>query len=132
MICREKDSRNRRYETSLRPLGYRNLNANSIKTLLSYQPVSVSISVPDCFISFKTGILTESFCKCALKEKDGSPTLEHAVTLVGYKDDSSLPGCSGYWIVKNSWGTEWFGEKGYIKLCIEKDDFKVTTGTCNI
>ena len=75
MICRDKDSRNRRYETSLRPFGYRNLNANNIKTLLSYHPVSVSISVPDCFKFFKTGILTESFCKCALKEKDGSPKL---------------------------------------------------------
>jgi C1A family cysteine protease len=40
------------------------------------------------------------------------PLLDHAVTIIGYNtDDSSMP----YWIVRNSWGTDW-GEEGYFKL----------------
>jgi C1A family cysteine protease len=35
----------------------------------------------------------------------------HAVFAVGYQDDSSWSG-GGYFIVKNSWGTNW-GDKGY-------------------
>jgi C1A family cysteine protease len=38
-------------------------------------------------------------------------TRYHPLLLVGYKDDSE----GGYWIAKNSWGTNW-GEKGYIKI----------------
>ena len=34
-----------------------------------------------------------------------STDTDHAVTLVGYT--------SSYWIVRNSWGTDW-GEKGFI------------------
>ena len=35
----------------------------------------------------------------------------HAVTVIGYQDDDLVPG-GGYWIVKNSWGTDW-GDAGY-------------------
>ncbi len=38
----------------------------------------------------------------------------HAVTIVGYKDDPSI-GNGGYWIVKNSWGTDW-GYNGFFNI----------------
>ena len=47
-------------------------------------------------------------------------TLNHAVVIAGYNDDAG-----GYWIVKNSWGTDWptSGAGGY---------FKVGYGECGI
>ena len=37
----------------------------------------------------------------------------HPLQIVGYKDDPQ----GGYWIAKNSWGTNW-GEEGYINIRI--------------
>ena len=38
-------------------------------------------------------------------------TIDHAVQLVGYGEESG----EMYWLVRNSWGTTW-GEEGYIKI----------------
>jgi hypothetical protein len=42
------------------------------------------------------------------------PDINHAVTIVGWKDDPSI-GKGGYWICKNSWG-EIFGYDGFFNL----------------
>jgi C1A family cysteine protease len=41
-------------------------------------------------------------------------SLNHAVAIVGYKDDPSI-GHGGYWIVKNSWGNGW-GYNGFFNI----------------
>lgn len=42
------------------------------------------------------------------------PGVDHAVSLVGFQDDPSVP-TGGYWIIKNSWDTTWAnGGYGYI------------------
>ncbi|CAD7704537.1 unnamed protein product [Ostreobium quekettii] len=66
------------------------------------QPVSIAIHSGDSsFMLYGGGIYDEP---CGVD-------LDHGVLVVGY----NVSGEEGYWIVKNSWGTDW-GEAGYIRL----------------
>jgi C1A family cysteine protease len=55
---------------------------------------------------YKTGIMKESSMKCSIVDPiTRIPIVDHAVTIVGYKLDSTLDTeCKGYFIIKNSWG----------------------------
>jgi len=64
-------------------------------------PVALSVSARP-WSSYASGI----FDGC---EKDA--VIDHAVTLVGFGEESS----SRYWLVQNSWGPDW-GEKGRIRM----------------
>jgi C1A family cysteine protease len=49
--------------------------------------------------------------------------INHVVMIVGWQDDSSVPS-GGYWICKNSWGTDW-GYNGFFNLaygCLNADN----------
>merc|ERR1719203_38917 len=48
----------------------------------------------------------------------GSPTVNHAVLLVGYGETDTG---EKFWKVRNSWG-DYYGEKGYIRLARSDDD----------
>ncbi|CAL2246669.1 unnamed protein product [Prunus armeniaca] len=52
-------------------------------------------------------------------------SLDHGVTAVGYSESDYG---TKYWLVKNSWGTEW-GEEGYIRM---QRDFDEAEGLCGI
>nr|AAW28152.1 westerpain-10 [Paragonimus westermani] len=54
---------------------------------------------------YQSGVLKPTFDECPDTE------LNHAVLTVGYDKEGDMP----YWIIKNSWGTDW-GEKGYFRL----------------
>lgn len=52
-------------------------------------------------------------------------SLDHGVVVVGYGSSSSG---EDYWIIRNSWGSNW-GESGYVKLQRNIDD---SFGKCGV
>jgi len=70
------------------------------QNLLSVGPLSVCVDASN-WQDYSSGVMGEWDC-CTLCQ------LDHCVQLVGYNKQSSP-----YWIVRNSWGTDW-GMSGYI------------------
>ncbi|KAF8391254.1 hypothetical protein HHK36_023556 [Tetracentron sinense] len=99
--------------------GYEDVPANSEKALLkavANQPVSVAIDASGSdFQFYSSGVFTG---ECGT-------SLDHGVTAVGY--GTSADGTK-YWLVKNSWGTEW-GVDGYIMMQRNVD---ASEGLCGI
>jgi C1A family cysteine protease len=93
-------------------------NELALKQAVTIQPVSVAIQADqNAFRFYKSGVIAQEDC---------GTKLDHGVLLVGYGTDE-IDG--DYWLVRNSWGTEW-GENGYVRLA--RTDKKVNAGTCGI
>eukprot|EP00297_Palpitomonas_bilix_P011927 CAMPEP_0113881312 /NCGR_PEP_ID=MMETSP0780_2-20120614/8301_1 /TAXON_ID=652834 /ORGANISM="Palpitomonas bilix" /LENGTH=331 /DNA_ID=CAMNT_0000868145 /DNA_START=142 /DNA_END=1137 /DNA_ORIENTATION=- /assembly_acc=CAM_ASM_000599 len=74
---------------------------------LKMGPVSIAVDASqNAFMFYKSGVVG----------KECGTSIDHAVLLVGADTDSNG---KPYWIVKNSWGTDW-GQSGYIY--IERDN----------
>ncbi|ELP93522.1 cysteine proteinase 2 precursor, putative [Entamoeba invadens IP1] len=81
---------------------------DALKIAVNKQPVAVSIDASNpSFQLYKSGIYDEPKCKY----------VDHVVSVVGYGSQNG----NDYWIVKNSWGTEW-GDKGYIYMSRNKNN----------
>ncbi|KAL8532769.1 hypothetical protein ACS0TY_009107 [Phlomoides rotata] len=89
---------------------------NALMKAVANQPVSVAIDAGGSdFQFYSEGVFTG----------DCTTELDHGVTVVGY--GTTLDGMK-YWIVKNSWGSEW-GEKGYFRM---QRDVDAKEGLCGI
>ncbi|XP_044248971.1 cathepsin L-like [Drosophila takahashii] len=70
-------------------------------------PVAVSIDhLHEEFIQYSAGILSIPTCRSERSK------LRHSVLVVGFGTDAMG---NDYWLIKNSYGTEW-GENGYLRL----------------
>lgn len=90
--------------------GYKQLESGN-ETMLEaavakFGPVSVAIEATNAFQFYGSGVFVDS--TCGNTESD----LNHAVLAVGYDTDKNG---QEYYIVKNSWGSDW-GESGYVRF----------------
>ena len=128
LACQTSRSTNKKYMSTMVSKVMTFQSVATIQNIVQYQPVAVLLSANDCFIYFKTGVLREKDCPCAMTDSYNQVSVNHAGVIVGFASSTQYAGCSGYWIVKNSWDVNW-AESGYIKLCIRTSS---SVGTCNV
>ncbi|VDK18306.1 unnamed protein product [Anisakis simplex] len=81
-------------------------NAHAIADYVyNYGPVSVNFRVTMPFYHYTVGIFRPSPDECNRSNR------YHVMTIVGFGQVADQP----YWILKNSWGTNW-GDEGYIRF----------------
>ncbi|KAL7631768.1 UNVERIFIED_CONTAM: hypothetical protein RMT77_017949 [Armadillidium vulgare] len=80
------------------------------KAVATVGPISTAIYASLAFYSYKGGVFEDPNCD--------SGTINHAVLIVGY---GTTEDGKDYWIVKNSWGSDW-GMFGYILMARNQDN----------
>ena len=77
----------------------RHENTTQLKGALNFVgPISISVGAGNSeWFQYEGGII-DDYQACP-------PNLDHAVVLVGYGTDDKTK--QEYWIIKNSWGTDW-------------------------
>ncbi|XP_031285684.1 vignain-like [Pistacia vera] len=89
---------------------------NSLMKAVANQPVAVAIDAGGKDFQFYSEGVFNGDC---------GTELNHGVAIVGYGETQDG---TNYWIVKNSWGTDW-GEKGYLRM---QREINAEEGLCGI
>ena len=79
-------------------------NQLELQAAVARGPVSVAIEADTSIFQF--------YADGVLKNENCGVNLDHGVLIVGYGEEYNG---DKYWLVKNSWGSEW-GDNGYIKI----------------
>jgi C1A family cysteine protease len=87
--------------------------ATMYKTLASEGPLSICCDA-EAWQNYNGGILTADQC---------GNNVDHAIQLTGYS-----PSQGAYWIVRNSWGSDW-GQNGFIWLSYGENTCAITSET---
>ncbi len=75
------------------------------QAICDHGPVVMAFASTPAFQAYSSGIFNEQDPRW----------VNHGMTIVGWDDRARDPQGGGYWIVKNSWGTDW-GEDGYARI----------------
>lgn len=97
-----------------------------LQTLVCQGALASEFFINDCIKNYAGGIITDGNGECGCSDLE---TSNHALAIVGFGKDTMAKGCKKYWLLKNSWGSDW-GEQGFMRLCREDDDLPL--GTCSI
>ncbi|GAM20827.1 hypothetical protein SAMD00019534_040020 [Acytostelium subglobosum LB1] len=85
-----------------------------LETQANSGPVSVAIDAShNSFQLYTSGIYYEASCS--------TTALDHGVLVVGYGSGTPSAADGNFWIVKNSWGTDW-GVEGYIFMSKDRNN----------
>jgi C1A family cysteine protease len=77
------------------------------RALAAIGPLAIAVnSQHESFYYYSEGVYSDPEC---------TDRADHAVLLVGYGTDNSTSPPKDYWLIKNSWSTDW-GEAGYLRL----------------
>lgn len=91
-----------------------------LKEAVLHNAVSIAIEADNLYFQhYKSGVIDDEI-KCG-------NNVDHGVLLVGYGEENGIK----YWLVKNSWGSDW-GDNGYVKILRYDNNDKKNSGVCGI
>lgn len=99
VFCQNQSERTYKIAGSTTPSSWGGSSAK-VKEALKKGPLVTTMTVYEDFLLYSSGIY-----KSVSKKSVGG----HAVSLVGFNDEGR------YWIVRNSWGSDW-GEEGFVRV----------------
>jgi hypothetical protein len=89
-----------------------------MKEIYNHGPIPIALEVGEEFMSYASGIYDHHLHKELKKsKKDHWQITNHAVVCVGWGHENGVP----HWIIKNSWGSNWGEDGGYIRIRRGKD-----------